>query len=174
MPTPAQLAPDEYYTYYATYLDYVPEGLSIPEALEDSLDAFAEVVAGFAEAQASYAYAPGKWTVAQALQHVIDTERVFGYRALVFARGDAGPLPGFDQDAFAATAGQPTRGLDWLIEEFSYVRWATMMLFAGFDEAALSRRGTMSGHVHSVRALGYICAGHVYHHAALYRERYGG
>ena len=172
MPIPAQLSPDEYFDYYATYLRYIPAGASVGEALADSRSVLAQALSPFPEARATYAYAPGKWTVAQALQHVIDAERVFSYRALTFARGDAGPLPGYEQDDFAKVAGQPTRSLAALVEEFGVVRQGAALLFAGFGEAALMRRGTMSGHVHSVRAIGYVCAGHVYHHARLYAERY--
>ncbi len=167
------LHPDEYFAYYATYLNKVPEGLSIEEALDDSVDRLSAWLAKVPQGEADYAYAEGKWTIAQALQHVIDTERVFGYRALTFARGSAGPLPGFDQDAFVATLGAVTRTLEALVDELELVRAGTQRLFESFDEAALLRRGTMSGHVHSVRAVGYIIAGHCYHHAEVFEERYG-
>ncbi len=167
------LAPDEYHDYYATYLGKVPAGLSVDEALDDSVDRLAEWLAQVPPSRADYAYAEGKWTVAQALQHVIDTERVFAYRALTFGRGDAGPLPGFDQDAFVATLGPVTRSLGALLDELELVRAGTRMLFESFDAAALLRRGTMSGSAHSVRAIGYVIAGHCYHHAEVYAQRYG-
>ncbi len=172
--TPAMLdlSPDEYYDYYATYLKQVPQGLSIDEALNDSMDQLSEWLARVPQSRADYAYAEGKWTVAQALQHVLDTERVFGYRALTFGRGDAGPLPGYDQDAFVATLGPVTRPLESLIDELELVRAGTRMLFESFDAGALVRKGTMSGHVHSVRAIGYVIAGHCYHHVRVYEERY--
>ena len=167
------LPPDEYHDFYANYIRQVPAHLGIDAALVDSLtqlDAFLEHVP---EQRADYAYAPGKWTVAQCLQHVIDSERVFAYRALVFGRGDAGPLPGFDQDEFVMGHGTDLPPLVELREELRLVRKTTRRLFAGFRDSALEWRGTMSGHVHSVRAIGYICSGHTYHHARLYRERYG-
>ena len=172
MPIPQILQPEEYFSYYATYLEYIPVGADLTLAFTDSQQALKASLKSFAEADASFAYAPGKWTVAQALQHIIDTERIFSYRALTFARGDAGPLPGFDQDVFAATVGQPKASLQDLAEEFSTVRRGTQCLFAGLDEEALRRGGRMSGHWHSVHAIGFICIGHVYHHAAIFHQRY--
>ena len=171
--TAADLSPDEYFDYYAGYIRQVPSGLDIDAALVDSLGQLDAWLARVPESRAGYAYAPGKWTVAQCLQHVVDSERVFAYRALVFGRGDAGPLPGFDQDEFVAGHGADLPPLEELREELGLVRETTRRLFGGFRDGALVLRGEMSGHVHSVRAIGYICAGHAYHHARLYRERYG-
>ena len=178
--TTADLSPDEYFDYYAGYVRQVPGGLDIDAALVDSLAQLDTWLARVPASRADYAYAPGKWTVAQCLQHIIDSERVFAYRALVFGRGDAGPLPGFEQDDFVAAHGTDLPPLTELREELRLVRETTRRLFSGFRESggsrtqsALELRGTMSGHVHSVRAIGYICAGHTYHHARLYEGRYG-
>ena len=178
--SPADLRPDEYHAFYANYVAQVPPGLTIDEALVDSLARLDAFLARVPETGAGYAYAPGKWSVAQALQHVIDSERVFAYRALVFGRGDAGPLPGFEQDDFVAHRGTDLPPLTELREELRLVRETTRRLFRGFRESGGARtqsdlllRGVMSGHEHSVRAIGYICAGHAYHHARLYEERYG-
>ena len=171
--TTADLRPDEYHDFYAGYVRQVPAHLDIDAALADSLTQLEAYIAGVPESRAAYAYAPGKWTIAQALQHVTDAERVFGYRALVFGRGDAGPLPGFDQDAFVAHRGADLPPLSALLDELRVVRAGTRALLRGFRQDDLLRRGVMSGHEHSVRAIGYVCAGHAYHHARLYRERYG-
>ena len=171
--TTADLSPDEYFDYYAGYIRHVPEHLDLDAALAESLAELEDYLGDLPESRATYAYAPGKWTVAQSLQHVTDSERVFGYRALVFGRGDAGPLPGFDQDDFVAHRGTDLPPLSELLEELRLVRAGTRALFRGFRQNDLLRRGVMSGHEHSVRAIGYICAGHAYHHARLFRERYG-
>ena len=105
---------------------------------------------------------------------MIDTERIFTYRALSFARGETAALPGFDQDAYAAAAPANARALTDLVAELRAVRAATRILFASLDAAALARSGTMSGVVQSCSALGFVTAGHAYHHARLFRERYGG
>ena len=104
--------------------------------------------------------------------HVADTERVFAYRALRFARADTTPLPGFDQDGFVAAAGFDRRSLADLAEEFAGVRKATLKLLGSFDEAALDRVGMASGHPMSVRAAAWVIAGHERHHVRVLRERY--
>ncbi|MEO0733324.1 MAG: DinB family protein [Bacteroidota bacterium] len=169
---PSHLQEDEYAPYYANYIRQVPD-LTLPSALDESL---AELLAYLTQVPAEredYAYAPGKWTIKQTLQHIIDTERVFAYRALRFARADATPLPGFDQDQFAVTAQVAHRAFADMIEELRLLRAANLQLFVGFTETDLLRTGTMSGGTASVRALGFILCGHVYHHARLYRENYG-
>ncbi|WP_412067823.1 DinB family protein [Rubrivirga sp. IMCC43871] len=120
--------------------------------------------------RASHAYAPGKWTVAGVVQHVIDTERVFAYRALRVARGDDTPLPGYDQDGFAAHA--PDRPLGDLADELDRVRASTLDLLAALAPHALARIGTASDQPLSARGAGWIIAGHDRHHAAVLRERY--
>lgn len=171
--TTSDLDRSEYADFYAGYVGKVPAGLSLDGALADSLAQLEAFLARVPESNAAYAYAPEKWTVAQSLQHVIDSERVFAYRALVFGRGDAGPLPGFEQDDFVAHLGRDLPSLANLREELRLVRETTRRLFSGFRQNDLALRGVMSGHEHSVRAIGFICAGHAYHHARLYEERYG-
>jgi hypothetical protein len=100
----------------------------------------------------------------------VDTERVFAFRALWFARGDAPPLPGFDENAWAAAA--PPRALDALVEDLLTVRTATLALFDGLGADAWDRTGTANGHPMSVRAAAYVIAGHERHHVAILRERY--
>ncbi|WP_412063358.1 DinB family protein [Rubrivirga sp. IMCC45206] len=117
-----------------------------------------------------HAYAPGKWTFAGVVQHVIDTERVFTYRALRIARGDATPLPGYDQDLFAAHA--PDRPLAALADELDRLRASTRDLLAALAPDALARIGSASDQPLSARAAGWISAGHDLHHAAILRARY--
>ena len=120
------------------------------------------------------AYAPGKWTLAESLLHVADTERVFAYRALRVSRGDQTPLPGFDQDPWVPLSGADRRTLADILTEIEAVRNANLHLIRAFDDAAASRMGTASGNPVSVRALVWIIAGHFAHHLELTRTRYLG
>lgn len=165
------LAPTEYNAYYAGYIGKVPD-IGIHEALDESAVPLTGYLTEVAEDRASYAYAPGKWTIAQSLQHVIDTERIFAYRALCIARGDKTALPGYEQDDYAAVAQVTNRRLQDMIEEFRLVRATTIALFRSFTDEDILRTGTMSGGAVSVRALGFIISGHTYHHAQLFRQKY--
>ena len=131
------------------------------------------LLAGLTEAQGGHAYAPGKWTVKRLVQHLADGERLFCYRALCVARGDEQPLPGFDEDRYAAHDGSDSRTLAAIAADFAAVRAATLTLFAGLDAAAWARRGTANGAPISVRALPWLIAGHELHHLAVLHERYG-
>ena len=119
-----------------------------------------------------FRYAHGKWTIREVLQHIIDAERVFSYRALRFARKDATPLPGFDENLFAETSKASHRSWDDLLEEFSVVRKSSALLFQSFDEEQLNASGISSGSSNYVLALGYIIIGHSLHHQNIIRERY--
>lgn len=152
---------------YAGYVALAPDA-PLADTLRAQPDALARLVAG---ADPDAAYAPGTWTVREALQHVVDTERVFALRALWFARG-GGALPGFDQDAWVA-ADVSDRTLSDLVAEARAVRAATLALLEGLPAAALDRRGEASGHAMTARAALFVVAGHTAHHMALFRERYG-
>ena len=159
----------EFAPFYAPYVARV-EDAGPRASLAGGLDALAAVLEG---ADADHAYAPGKWTVRQVVQHVADAERIFATRALRIARGDATPLPGFDENAFAdATAGD-TRPLADVLGELRAVRASTLALVDGLPADAWACVGTASRHAVSVRALVWITAGHALHHAAVLRERYG-
>jgi hypothetical protein len=119
-----------------------------------------------------YAYSEGKWTIKEMLQHIIDAERVFSYRALRFARKDPTPLPGFDENLFAENAKASKRNWNDLLEEFKIVRKATEQLFGSFDEAQLDASGISSNKSIYVLAFGYICVGHAIHHMNIVKERY--
>jgi uncharacterized damage-inducible protein DinB len=162
---------DEHAPYYARYIALVPDG-SIVEILRGQITDTVGLLAGLPDARARHRYAPGKWSVKEVLGHVCDGERVFAYRALRIGRGDATPLPGFDENGFAAHAPFDTRPLADVIAEFESVRGATLTLLGSLDEAAWSRRGVASGHPVTVRALAWIIAGHELHHRAVLAERY--
>lgn len=163
--------PDEYAEYYGKYIRLV--GDDAMATLRASSASTARLLSGVAEPQAMFRYAPDKWCVKEVLGHVVDVERVFTYRALSVARGDATPLPGFDENAWLPVARFDRRTLHDIVAEYQSVRAATLALFASFDDGALQRRGTASGHPVSVRSLAHMTAGHELHHVALLRERYG-
>jgi hypothetical protein len=161
--------PSEYAPYYGRYVALVPDG-PVLDVLRAQPDALARQLR---TADPDMAYAPGKWTVHQALQHVADAERVFAYRALRFARGDESPLASFDEDTWAANADVSGRPFGDTLAEFRAVRAATVALFEGLPSGVWDRAGTASGNRMSVRAAAYLIAGHAAHHAAVYRDRYG-
>ncbi len=117
-------------------------------------------------------YAPGKWTVKDILQHIIDTERILAYRAMRFARNDKTVLPGFDEDHFALHTTASLRSFDDLLEEWELLRDSTVSLFRSFDDEMLLRKGTAFTSEISVLALGFVICGHPVHHALILKERY--
>lgn len=161
----------EYAPHQAGYVAGVPDG-DIFEILSRQRVEFPEFLRSFGEARGGYRYAPGKWSIKEMVGHVNDTERVFAYRALRFARGDETPLPSFEQDDYVRTGNFDARSLASLADEFSHLRAGTLDLYYHLDADALGRRGTASGFVVSVRAMAFVIAGHVAHHDRVLRERY--
>jgi hypothetical protein len=117
-------------------------------------------------------YAPTKWTIKDLLQHIIDAERIFSYRTLRFARNDKTELPGFDEDHYAQNTNVKSRNVHDLLEEFSSLRSANILMYKSFNEETLLREGIASGNRISVLALGFTMCGHVIHHMNIIRERY--
>ena len=173
-------APTEFNPYFAKYIDGAArqvamlEGGSVIDLLTLQTAALRDLLANVDDTFARQAYAPGKWTLSESLVHVADTERVFSYRLLRIARGDATPLPGFDQDAWVPLSGANDRSLSDILIEIDVVRAATLALLHSLDESALLRAGTASGNPISARALAWIIAGHFTHHLDLTRDRYLG
>ena len=157
--------------YYWKYMDRIQDA-DIVAALERQGRETAQLLRGVSEPQSHFRYAEGKWSIREAVGHVIDTERVFVSRAFWFARGFDSPLPSFEQDVAVPTSGAEARTLASLIEEFEAVRAATIALFRHLPEEAWTRTGTASGKSFSVRSLAYIAAGHADYHNAILRERY--
>ncbi len=166
-PAPAEFAP-----YYGPYVEAVPDG-DITRTLAQQGEVFLARLKTVNEDRAAFAYAQGKWTVKEVIGHITDTERIFTYRILRIARGDATPLAAFDENAYAAECGANARPLDSLLGEFAAVRGATLALLRWLPEAAWARRGTASGKEISVRGLAWISAGHAMHHERILTERYG-
>jgi hypothetical protein len=157
--------------YYFTYIDQVPPG-DIGEILQRQESETVELLRGIPEERSLHRYEPGKWTIREVVSHLNDTERLFVFRALWFARGFDSPLPSFDQDVAIRTAGAGDRALSSHVDEFRAVRAATLAFFRNLPAEAWMRRGTASGNPFSVRALAHITAGHVAHHNRILRDRY--
>ena len=163
----------DYGPFYAPYLELLPDDGQLLEHLEVNLAETAEFVRDFSAEDLGRPHAPGEWTIKEILVHLIDTERVFTYRALRFARGDATPLPGFDQDAYVPVSQANQRTLEDILEEFASVRAATLTFARSLQSEALARAGTASGARLTVNAALWIIAGHELHHLASIRENYG-
>ena len=119
-----------------------------------------------------FRYAEDKWSVKELLQHVVDTERVFAYRALRFSRKDDTPLPGFNENLFAKNSKADKRNWNEMVEEFYMLRKANEMMFASFDSEQLENTGLSNNNPIYVMAMGFVCAGHVNHHMQIIKERY--
>lgn len=157
--------------YYFTYIDQVPAG-DICATLAAQLTETAALLADISDEQSRFRYAPDKWSIRQVISHLNDTERLFVFRAMWFARGFDTPLPSFDQNVAMATAGADERSWRSHVDEFRAVRAATLAFFQDLPDDAWVRRGVASGFPFTVRALAYLSAGHVSHHAKILRERY--
>ncbi|MEZ0483771.1 DinB family protein [Fibrella aquatica] len=166
-PTPADYSP-----MASTYVRLVPEGQNPLDQLRKQADALKALLSGLSDEQALFRYAPGKWSIKESLVHMIDTERIFAYRALRIGRGDKTPLPGFEQDDYVPTSEADARSLPSIWQEYDTVRAATLSLFDSFTPAAYERRGIASGHPLTLNALAHIIPGHEAHHIHLFQERY--
>ncbi|GAB3017951.1 DinB family protein [Niabella terrae] len=158
--------------FFQTYLDLVPE-----EPLMTLLNASVTEIQSFVKrippTKADFSYQSGKWTVREVLQHCIDTERVFAYRALCLARGEQQVLPGFDQDQFAAHVSVEAKNLDFLIEELLLVRKTSILLFTHLRDSDLDRQGRVSDYTINVRTIGCLILGHLRHHFNILTTQYG-
>jgi hypothetical protein len=150
-------------SYYDNYISKVPPG-DLVVIMSDQMTALDALLRPLTESAAAYRYAPGKWSVKQVVGHLIDTERVFSFRAIAFARNEIARLPSFDQDAWVAAADNDERSLVSLLDEWIAVRRASIAMVRGLSEAALLRRGVASDVEFSVRATLCILPGHVQYH----------
>ena len=166
-----QLISGEYAPYYQTYIDAFGDG-DLFEELEISIHEFIRFVQDVPLGKHDFRYADGKWTLKDIIQHLIDAERIFSYRALRIARADRTPLPGFNENDYVPVANADHRHLKSLLEEFAAVRHASLLLFKSFGDEELGRTGTASNVSISVRALGFIIVGHLRHHQRVFNERY--
>ena len=161
----------EHAPYYSRYIDLVPEG-NILRILEAQNEETIRTLSGLTEEKALFRYAPGKWSVKEVVGHVIDTERVFGFRAFAFSRGDKNAFPGMEQNEYAQGANYEERSLREILDEFAEVRKGNLRFFRTLNESMLTRVGKASGFEFTVRSTIYIIAGHELHHASVLRDRY--
>lgn len=169
---PSDLNSNEYAPYFLTYISQVSDEYTLIEELEISVHRLIKFVQNIPMDKFDYRYAEGKWTIKDILQHIIDTERIFAYRALRIARNDKTELPGFDENVYANEANGSSRSIQSLLTELAVVRQATLSLFKLFSNQELLRIGTASNNPVSVRALGFMIIGHQNHHQRVFDERY--
>ena len=160
----------EYAEYFGLYIGRVPDG-DIVQFLELQTGQFQEVLGSIDEQTASVLHAPYTWTIKQVVGHLIDVERVFGYRALRFASGDERPILGMEQDSWVAHTDYVTPTLAALTEELGYSRRANHCFFKRIEAEAWDRKGTADGNEMTVRALAYCLVGHVTHHLEIIKSR---
>lgn len=165
-------SPNEYPPYFETYFGKLDPAQDIFQFLEEQKKRVLALLKSWNGEQLSYAYAEGKWTRAELINHIIDTERIFGYRALCIARNEKISLPGYDHDAYVQESFANTKSVEQLIAEYETVRNATLSLFKGFANEALSKIGIANGLEISARAILYIMAGHEVHHLQVLEEKY--
>jgi hypothetical protein len=161
----------EHLPYYGKYISLVPD-VEILTQMSRQSEATVALLRGIPESQGGLHYAPGKWSIRELVGHVIDTERIFAYRALRFSRNDRTPLNGYEQDDYVLNASFDDYPLAELAAEFESVRRSTIFLFKHLKGEAWTRRGIASNGEASVRALAYIIAGHELHHMDILRDRY--
>ena len=157
--------------FYHNYINLVPHN-NLDEAFAVHQTELSDFLKSLPDEKWSYRYAEGKWSIKEMVQHIIDTERIFAYRALAIARGEQAPLPGFDEDSYAAASRADKREIAHLLEELSAVQTSTTILFQSFDEEQLNATGNANGKSIDVNAIGFITVGHVRHHKNILQERY--
>jgi uncharacterized damage-inducible protein DinB len=157
--------------FYHRYINYT-EGDSAKEIITNHSKGIHDFYNSLPEEKANFSYAEGKWTIKQLLQHIIDAERIFTYRALRIARKDKTPLPGFDENAYAENDSSSNRTLQSLKEEFNAVRASTDLLVHSFNDTQLNENGTASDKNITANALCFIIYGHLLHHKLIIEERY--
>jgi hypothetical protein len=157
--------------YYHRYISHVINE-ELNTAFKDHLTDLSSLLQSIPENKWTYRYAEGKWSVKELVQHIIDAERIFAYRALCFARKDETPLPGFDENSYADNSGADKRSSSELMEELRTVQRSTAQMFASFDGEQLDHTGSANGKSVYVKAIGYILIGHSLHHKKILQERY--
>jgi hypothetical protein len=163
--------PQESAAFYHGYIQLVPGG-DLISSLQSQQKQSNHLLSSLPDSKWDYAYQAEKWTIKELLCHVLDTERIFNYRALRIARGDKTPLAGFEQDDYIPFCNTTERTPTSLILEYTSVRQATISLFSNLSKEAMLRIGVASENIISARACGYIIAGHELHHLNILRERY--
>ena len=166
-----QLKDSEYALFYSNYIKSLGE-VDLLDILNSSLEETLTTLKNLPEEKLIFRYDDGKWTIKELLQHIIDAERVLSYRAVRFSRNDPTDLQGFDEDWYVGNSNGNERDFKELLEEFINLRKASISLFKSFNNEMLMMLGTANGSIMSVRALGFIIAGHQMHHLKIIKEQY--
>lgn len=167
----SELTPGDCNPYYKSYIDTLGD-VELMDIHQNQLQNFPRFIESIPDSKLHYAYDEGKWTIAEVLVHILDTERIFQYRALRFSRKDMTSLPGFEQDDYVPHSNAERRSKESIIEEYKAVRRSTIALFTNFDRQTMQSKGMASNSEMSVAALGFIISGHQKHHRNIIRERY--
>jgi len=165
-------AEGEYIPYAVAYIKLVPEEGFLLQYLRDNVQKVKDLIQPLPEEKLITPCEEGEWTIKEIMVHIIDTERIFAYRALRIARNDSTPLPGFEQNEFVNHAGANQRNIEDILEELTLVRMANIAMFNSFGDEVWERAGIASGHKLTVRAAAYIIAGHEQHHIDSIKENY--
>ncbi len=166
-----ELKKNSYPQYYQQYTGLLPD-LELTELLQSQKEAMLSLFSPSEDVDIHFSYAEGKWTIAEVLQHMVDTERIFQYRALCISRKDQTSLPGFDQDRYVDASMANERSLSGLMDEYKAVRNSTISLFKSFSPEMMRFVGLSNGQDLSTAAAGFIIAGHEKHHLKLFRSNY--
>lgn len=166
-----QLNENEYAPFYKNYIKALGD-VNLFEVLDSSLEETLKTLQNLPEEKLLFRYDNGKWTIKELVQHIIDAERVLSYRALRFSRNDPSDLQGFDEDWYVGNSNGNERNFEDILEEFTYLRKANISLFNSFSSEMMPMLGTANGSIMSVRALGFIIAGHQMHHLKIIKEKY--
>ena len=169
--TNLQLSENEYAPFYKNYIQNLGD-VNLHEVLNSSFEDLINSLKNVPEEKLVYRYADGKWTIKELVQHIIDAERVLSYRALRFSRNDPSDLQGFDEDWYVGNSNGNERDFNDILDEFTHLRKANISLFHSFTSEMMPMLGTSNGSIMSVRALGFIIAGHQMHHLNIIKEKY--
>jgi hypothetical protein len=161
----------DYPAYYEKYINLIEEG-DVISALKTNHQSTLDFIEKIPRLKLTYFYDDGKWTVKQVVNHFVDTERILGYRALRFARGDNQQPLSFDENLFAKNANLSNTNIQMLMDEFDSIRLSNILLYKQLSEKELALKGKLASGEVSVLALGYFICGHVQHHVNIIKERY--
>jgi uncharacterized damage-inducible protein DinB len=163
---------NEYPNYAEMYMKLVKKDGSLIEQLKLSLDKTKALIDELSNDELDYRYEKNKWSIKEVLVHIIDDERIYGYRALCFARNDKTNLPGFEQEDYNLNSDTSERTIENIMDEYEALRFSTISLFNGLSDKSLKRIGTANGNKASARALGYHILGHDLHHIKIIENLY--
>ncbi|PIX00293.1 MAG: hypothetical protein COZ80_00925 [Ignavibacteria bacterium CG_4_8_14_3_um_filter_37_9] len=162
---------NDYAPYYQRYIDLITTD-DIFSFFKQQTEEIVTLFTNISEEQASFRYAEGKWTTKEVLAHIVDSERIFGYRVLAISRGEKNPLPGFAENEYVRNGKYENRSFKSLLAEYSHLSSANLELFKSLDEEMLAQKGTASGKEVTARAILFVTIGHEKHHLEIIKSRY--